>query len=317
MDRLAGWILGGRFNAALAALLPFAALYHLPTLGGPAILLAGALALVAASPAAAVAMHGGGRAVGEATVVAALGALVITLEPWAPVGWLAGLWLPVALTGLALRPAPRFGTVVAVQTGVLIGLIAAMVVWLGGDPEAALRESLMERVRAMVGEVELPPGERERILARASSETIPTLASVLPGVEAAGLLLTWWLNTVVGLRLALGRDPDLGAQLRAFRLPSAAIWAFIGLGLAAFLARGPVAYWAANALMPLGLIFLAQGLAVAHSARLAFGVGRGWIIGLYMGLGLVPQLVGLALAVIGLADYWTEFRDRLTQDHSS
>lgn len=317
MDRLAGWILGGRVNAALAALIPFAALFFLPTLGGPAILLAGALALVAASPAAALAMHGGGRAVAEATVLATLGGLVITFQPWAPVGWLAGLWLPVALTGLALRPAPRFGSVAAVQVAVLIGLIGAMVLWLGSDPETALRSSLMDRVRGMVEQMDLPAGERERILARASDETIPALAGILPGVEGAGLLLTWWLNTLLGLRLALGRDPDLGVQLRAFRVPWAVIWGFIGLGLLAFLTRGAPGYWAANALMPLGLVFLAQGLAVAHSARLAFGVGQGWLVGMYLGLALMPQLVGLALAVIGLADFWTDFRARLNQDGDS
>ena len=173
----------------------------------------------------------------------------------------------------------------------------------------------MDRVRNMVAQLDLPAGERERILARARSETIPALASILPGVEAAGLLVTWWLNTVIGLRLALGGDPDLAAQLRAFRAPSAAIWAFIGL--VAFLGQGSAAYWAANSLMPLGLVFLAQGLAVAHSARLAFGLGRGWLIGLYLGLGLMPQLVGLALAVIGLADFWTDFRERLTRDEQS
>lgn len=317
MDRLAGWILGGRVNAALAALVPFAALFYLPVLGGPAILLAGALALVAAAPAAALAMHGGGRAVGEATLLAVAGGLLITWQPWAPVGWLAGLWLPVAFTGLALRPAPRFGSVVGVQTGVLIALIGAMVLWLGSDPEAALRSSLMDRVRNMVTQLDLPAGERERILARAREETIPALASILPGVEAAGLLVAWWLNTVTGLRLALGQDPDLPDQLRAFRAPSVAIWAFIVLGMVAFLGAGSAAYWAANALMPLGLVFLAQGLAVAHSARLAFGLGRAWLIGLYLGLGLMPQLVGLALAVIGLADFWTDFRERLTEDEQS
>ena len=65
---------------------------------------------------------------------------------------------------------------------------------------------------------------------------------------------------------------------------------------------------AGDAIVVLMLSFAVQGLAVAHERVAASGGGRGWLVGLYISLGLLPQVASVALAVTGLTDFVADFR---------
>jgi uncharacterized protein YybS (DUF2232 family) len=309
VERLARVILQGRLPAALIVASLFLVSTFLPLLGG-------VLMLVAAAPAAVLAWHVGARAVAE---VGALAALVIGLatQQWlAPVFWLAAFWAPVGIGGLVIRQGPYFAWVaVGTALAALAGL-GAWVALVGADPEAIVRGWTTEVLRGWVEQRGLSPERTQQVMQELQVQVVPTVSLLLPGLVAAGVLLTWWINLLFGLRLAsaAGPMPDLGGALRAFRAPDAAVWLTVGLGALAWLgAGGASGYWAANGLMVIALPFFAQGLAVVHSARLAFGLATGWLVVFYILLGLFVQLM-LAVALLGLADVWADFRNKLKSE---
>ena len=56
------------------------------------------------------------------------------------------------------------------------------------------------------------------------------------------------------------------------------------------------------------VLFSVQGLPVVHYRNETQGLSVAWLVGLYVFLFLVPQVVGLILAITGLADVLSDFR---------
>ncbi len=306
METLARVILQGRLAAALIAAVLFLVSAFLPILGG-------VLLLVAAVPAVVVAWHAGARPVAEVGALAALVIGLVTQQVLAPLAWLGAFWAPVAGMALVLRRGPYFAWL---ALGTALVALAGLGVWvglMGADPEALVRSWTIEVLRGWVEGRGLSQEEVQRIMRELEAQAVPMVAQFLPGLVAAGILVLWWVNVLLGLGLsaAAGPMPDLPGALRAFHAPDAALWLTIALGVLAWLGAGSAAgYWATNALVAVGLLFLAQGLAVVHSARLAFGMGAGWLVVFYLLVGLFAQLM-LAVALLGLADVWADFRSKL------
>lgn len=306
MQALARVILQGRLPAALIAAAVFLASIFLPILGG-------ILLLVAAVPAAVIGWHMGGRAVAEVGLLAALVIGLATQQFMAPLLWLAALWAPVGLGALILRGGPYFPWLALGSGGLALMGLAGWVVSVGADPGSLVQNWVAEVLRGWIQSQDLPQEEAQRAIRNLEAQVVPSLAQFLPGIIASGVVVAWWVNLSAGLRLAAtaGAMPDLAPVLRAFRLPDTAVWVAIALGLVAWLgAANAAGYWAANALVVASLLFLAQGLAVVHSARLAFGIGGGWLVVFYILLALFVQLM-LAVALLGLADVWADFRNKL------
>ena len=59
-----------------------------------------------------------------------------------------------------------------------------------------------------------------------------------------------------------------------------------------------------------GIGFMLQGLAVVHSLRSRSGVHQVWLVVLYVLLFIAMVHTALALAAVGLADVWLDFRAR-------
>jgi uncharacterized protein YybS (DUF2232 family) len=196
---------------------------------------------------------------------------------------------------------------------VILGGMAAWILALDAPPQEVVRGWVSGGLQAWVESRGLPQADAQRVMGTLREELVPVAARFLPGAVGAGMLLTWGVNLLVGLRLAAatGEAPELGPALRAFRTPDSGLWLFIGLGVLAWLgAGGAVGYWAGNGLVVVIMLFLAQGLAVVHSARLAFNLARGWLVVFYILMGLFVQ-IGLAVALLGLADVWADFRSKL------
>ena len=305
MAALVRVILSGRLAASLVAAALFLITLLVPVVGGVA-------ALAAAAPAAVIAWHVGGRGLVE---VGLIGAALIGLATWqwlAPVFWLVALWAPVGAGALVLRRGPLFAPV---GLGMVLAILGGLGIWtalLGGDPQALVQERVAEALRSLVTS-QAPQEEAGRVMEELRRDAIPTLGRFLPGIVGAGILLTWWVNVLVGLRLAGSVDalPELGDSLRSFRLPDSGVWLLVGLGLVTWLAAGtPLGYWAGNGLVVATMLFLAQGLAVVHAARLAFGIARGWLVLFYVLIGLFLQVV-VAVILLGLADVWADFRSKI------
>lgn len=59
----------------------------------------------------------------------------------------------------------------------------------------------------------------------------------------------------------------------------------------------------------LSIVLMFQGLAISHHAVFIKGLSKGWLIALYFLLFVFPQTV-LVLAIVGLADTFSDFRSR-------
>jgi Predicted membrane protein (DUF2232) len=116
-----------------------------------------------------------------------------------------------------------------------------------------------------------------------------------------------WLGSARAPRAALEK-----IRLIAFRVPDAFIWLTIVSIFGAFYRHGiPLAETLSiNVLNVLVVLYFFQGLAVATHAFLVFQIGPFWR-GLWY-LVLVLQLF-LLVSLVGLADFWLEFRQRLTR----
>ena len=312
MEAVARAILGGRLPAGLIAAGLFLATIHLPVMGG-------VLGLVAAVPAALIGWKVGPRGLVEVGLIAGVVIALATLQPFAPVAWLAAFWIPVGIGVLVLRRGPYFAGVGLGMALVILGGMAAWVLALDGSPEEVVRGWVTEGVRAWLENRGPPQTDPQEAVERLRQDLIPVVARFLPGALGAGILLTWVVNLLVGLRLAgaAGDAPELGPVLRGFRTPDSGLWLVIALGALAWLGGGgALGYWAANALVVMAMPFLAQGLAVVHSARLAYGLARGWLVFFYILMGLFVQ-IGLAVVLLGLADVWADFRSKLHSGDSS
>ena len=299
MEAIARAILQGRLSASLIAAALFLATIYLPVVGG-------VLGMVAAVPAALIAWEVGTRGLVE---VGAIGGVIIAVATLQPVG----------LAILPLRQGPYFAATGLGMAVAILGVMGAWVLALNGSPEELVRGWVSDGLQTWVESRGLPQADTERVLERLQADLVPTAAQFLPGAMGAGVLLTWAVNGLVGLRLAalIGDAPELGPTLRGFRSPDSALWLVIALGGLTWLgAGGPLGYWAGNGLVVMAALFMAQGLAVVHSARLAFGLARGWLVAFYIVMGLFLQ-IALAVALLGLADVWADFRSKLNSADSS
>ncbi|MFP4614697.1 MAG: DUF2232 domain-containing protein [Thiohalorhabdus sp.] len=306
MERLARIILGGRLLASVIAAGLFLAAALIPALGG-------LLGLVVAAPAVVIGWHVGARGLVEVGLIAGLLVGLATQAPLMPVLWLAVFWLPVGLAAVVLRRGPLFSGVGLTQVLVILAGLGAWVLSVDGDPQALVGNWVGEVLKGWVESRDLPQDQTRDLLEELEVSVVPALARFLPGVIGAGILLTWWVNSLAGLSLAtrVGENPDLAASLRELRLPDATVWLVVALGVLAWAGAGSApGYWAGNGLIVAAMLFFAQGLAVVHSARLAYGLGQGWLVAFYVFVGLFVQLT-MAVALLGLADVWADFRNKL------
>jgi hypothetical protein len=67
---------------------------------------------------------------------------------------------------------------------------------------------------------------------------------------------------------------------------------------------------AADGTLLLAGVFVLQGLAVVHSARVAYAANTGWLVAMYGLLFLPPTtlLVMGGLSILGFLDNWLSFR---------
>lgn len=141
-----------------------------------------------------------------------------------------------------------------------------------------------------------------------------TIVSQLPsGLVILGLIAIAIAIVSEGtwLRLA-GNQTVQSKSWTEFRVWNIVIYGLMAVLLASFTRHDMkmVTVFGLNALNVLAVLYFFQGMAVVYKAFDHFGVGVFWRI--LLGFVLTFQLA-LIVAVIGVADYWLEFRNRLTR----
>jgi hypothetical protein len=101
-----------------------------------------------------------------------------------------------------------------------------------------------------------------------------------------------------------------GFEFRAVRMPKSTLYAVAIAGFMVALnkvSKIEIAF-VTDFFIILVLLFSFQGLAVVHAKVYTNNLPVGWLVGLYLLLAIVPQLVGLVLATTGVADSLADFR---------
>lgn len=296
MKAFASWVMKGRMQAVIAA-----------TVLAVLALLVAPLAMVSSAVVMLAVLRQGWRegllVVGSALLaIAGLGGLLFQMP------------IPSLLIGLMLwTPAAVLGAVLGV-TGSLRRAIEAAAIGAGGivllqyllvdNPVAFWSEVLNSFLARRFGPEELAALE--------TGPALEALATWMPG----GVGAAWLLSTVISLLLArhwsslIDQEGGFGREFRELRFGR---WLLILVPL--LLVGGIVVTGGTPNLLGqlyvVGMVvFLFQGLSVAHALVAEFGASVGWLVGLYMLLILVAPQGVTAVAAVGYVDGWLDLRAR-------
>lgn len=301
MKALADFIVGGRYQAILAAFAGGAIAFLLPPFTTPMVYAgAGIIALVT--------LHIGPRQ-GLQTLFAAtllVGLFYSVLGVPAAAMGIATLlmWLPCWITSLVLLKTVRLDR--AILAGALLGFLALVAMYLVlSDPAswwlAQLQqfEELLEQKR-VVGEG-LTAAQAIEGLARLMTGIL--IASLLMGTLAGMILGRWWQSLLVN-------PGGLKKEFQALRFGRSYGYLTLAVMVAGQFGAAQNTVFTAQLAMIMLVPYLFAGLAVLHGLVARQKRGKGLLIGVYVLLAVVPQ-ISLLLAGGGLLDTWVDFRRRL------
>lgn len=214
------------------------------------------------------------------------------------------LWLPVWLAAVVLRRSVSLNLSLQVIAG--MGVLLVLILQLGFPQlDAELGKEFSQMIDQLMKQ-QADDTARQHL-----ASTLDMVLQMTPAILAAGMML----STVIGLLLgrwwqAVLYNPGGFArefnQLRLGRVLAAVTTVVLVLVISLQVKLLMLL------LVVLLTIYLIQGLAVVHGIIDARHLNRAWLLGLYLGLFLLPQIVALPLAVSGLMDAWIDFRRRLT-----
>ena len=252
-------------------------------------------------------------------IAGAAGAVAVAVagDPVFAVPFVLGAALPAGILArqALLRRAGPTGTVEWYPLGHLaawaggLGMALAVawhftLVWqlreLGSDPVAALLQQTYEMIRAP-GAQDLPP------------ETFAALALAVPGIAGASWLVMLAVNGAIAQTTLAraGRGVRPVAALSDMMLPRALVAVPLAGALLWWFAAGlPQVVGAAVALVGAGVLML-QGLAVLHAVVRAKPWRLMFLVGFYIGLVVLSQVIVPALLLVGVAEPWLGLRQRL------
>ena len=299
MKALATFVMRGRSPAALVAAVAAVLFWLFP----PFLIVSGAVvALVTLRQG--VAEGAGVMALAGLGAVALAGLALGT--PWPMLEVLPTCWLPVWLLALVWRATVSLSR--TVQAAALLGLLGVAGFYLAlGDPAVWWGGVLGQWEQELAALT--PPGQpADRATLDQLLALLKEWAPYLPGQAVgaallfvlAGLLLgRWWQALLFNPG---GFRPEFH-ELRLGRPLAALTLALLG---AAMLSGWPPL---TNAALVLGLLYTVQGAALVHAVAFKRQLSPAWLLLFYLLL-LVPLLSQLVMA-LGVADAWTDFRNRV------
>jgi hypothetical protein len=292
----ATWVMKGRMQAVIAA-----------TVLAVLALLVTPLALFSAAVVTLAVLRQGWRegllVVGSALLaIGGLGGLIFQM-PVATVIMGAMLWVPAAVLGAVLG---RSGSLrIAIETATVgAAVIVGLQYLLMADPAAFWRDALNEFLAQRI--------DAETLQASNIGDLVGLLAGWMPG----GVAASWLLGVIASLLLArywaalLDRPGAFGEEFRSLRFGR-----WLLLLLPVLLALGVLASGGEpNLISQLYLVgmmlFLLQGVSVAHALVADFSASPAWLVGLYLLLIFVAPQGATMVALAGYADGWLDFRAR-------
>lgn len=303
MKAFATWVMKGRMQAVIAA-----------TVLAVLALLVTPLALLSAAVVALTVLRQGWRegllvVVSALLAIGGLGGLLFQM-PLATAIVGAVLWVPAAILGGVMG---RTGSLrLAIEVAVVgAAAVVGLQYLLMADPSAFWRDALNEFLVQRI--------DPETLQAADVGALVELLAGWMPG----GVAATWLLGVIASLLLArywaslLDRPGAFGEEFRELRFGR-----WLLLLLPVLLALGVLATGGEPNLIGqlylVGMVlFLLQGVSVAHGLVADFGASPAWLVGLYMLLIFVAPHGATMVALAGYADGWLDFRARARARRSS
>lgn len=296
MKAFAEWVMKGRMQAVMATtVLAVLALVITP------------LALASAAVVTLTVLRQGWRE-GAVVVVSA------TLAIAGLGGLLFQMPVAIALIGLMIwLPAAVLGGVMG-QTGSLRLAIEAAAV--GAAAIVALQYLLMQDPavfwRDMLNEFVVQRLDSE---AQAAAN-LGQLIELMSGWMAGGMAATWFLGSVLSLCLArhwaamIDRPGAFGEEFRQLRFGRWLLWLVPVLLVGGVMLSGGKPNLLAQFYLIGMMVFLIQGISVAHGLVAEFAAPVAWLVGLYLMLFLIAPQGATMVSVAGYADGWLNFRAR-------
>ncbi len=246
-----------------------------------------------------------GEAALPRVIVAALAALALVgALSWGRPGALvlAGLiaWVPAYLGARVLRQRGRLDDPLLVACALGWAAVAALHLLV---PELTAEwRDLLTRVlppeQSASGTALTPEQIDDMLDALAPLMTAALGASLTLGAIASVLIGRWW-QTVLD---APGTFQPAFHGLRVGQVAAVITAVLVGGALAA--PATPIKGFAAAA----AVVFVFQGLAVVHGVIARRGLGRGWLVGIYILTVMLPLQMMFALVLVGVVDAWADFR---------
>ena len=301
MQRLAALIMRGRVYAMLIAAVFGVISLLLPPLQPITTTLSGGVVAL-------VALRLGAREALYVILGALAGVMVVAVplvgDPAAAVVLATIVWLPVAVLALVLRQTVSMA--LALQVAVL--LAGAVVMGIHGlipDPAVWWRDMLTN----MIQQSQLDKTGLEQM-----GQILQRVAPYMTGIVASALMLSALLGLVAGRwwQSLLYNPGGFGAEFRALQLGSRAAYPSVVILATSLFLGGNLGAIATDLLVVLVIIYALQGLAVAHAIAFAVERSMRWLawglVLVYVLLAILPPFVVVALAGIGFADSWMNFR---------
>ena len=297
MKAFAEWLMKGRMQAVIAATV-FAVLALLVT----------PLALFSAAVIMLTVLRQGWQEgalvlVSALLAIAGLGGLLFQMPiAIALVGLM--LWLPAAVLGGIMG---RTGSLRLAIEAAAVGAAVVVVLqyWILGDPAAFWSDALNEFLVRRLGD------EAQSI------SNLGELIELMSGWMAGGVAASWFMGTVASLCLArywaalIDRPGAFGEEFRQLRFGRWLLLLVPVLFVVGVLLGGSKPNLLAQLYLVGMVVFLIQGISVAHGLVNEFGASNAWLVGLYMLLVLVAPQGATVVSAAGYADGWLDFRARV------
>ena len=296
MKTFANWVMKGRMQAVVVAtVLAMLALLVTP-LG---LISAAVIALTFLRQG----LKEGGLVLGSALLaITGLGGLLFQM----PMGTLLVgvlLWVPAAALGAIMGRAASLRLAIE-AAAVLAALVVLAQYAMMTDPAAFWADALNEFLRERLDQEMLATADLDEFI------------GLMAGWMAGGMAAVWFLGSVVSLLLArywsslIDRPGAFGEEFRQLRFGRWLLLLVPVLLLVGVILTGGEPSLVGHLYLVGMMVFLVQGISVAHGLVAEFGGSPAWLVGLYLLLIFVaPQGVTM-VALVGYTDGWLDFRAR-------
>lgn len=247
----------------------------------------------------------------RALIASLMGAVLLSVftDQWSAFGLaLLEFWLPAFGLAVVLGASASLSRMLQVATGVMLAALMLVYLWIG-SPEAFWLETMRQMLVSWKTQgIDIEP--------QAASLLIEQLPAVLTMLVAMGLLMVW-ISMVLLARwwqTRLYEVTPFSTQFQAINLGNslAGLMALM-LVLVLFM---PEQSLIQDALGVLSLVFMLQGLALIHFWQQVKQVSKGWLILIYVLLGVLPQMM-MMVATLGWLENWINWRDKIASDSQS